>query len=146
LRQKLTKYSPALTEKENTFNTPTFVVGDNEKELEVERVKSLDADHLDDFTIDPFKPFDDLPDEPNNILTIRALFVGLCCGALVNASNVYLGLKTGWTFTANLFGVSGERYALTLPSRTDKSVGHRRFCRHQVPFQGCSSGLAYPGR
>lgn len=45
-----------------------------------------------------------MPEESSNILTIRAIFVGLCCGCLVNASNVYLGLKTGWTFTANLFG------------------------------------------
>ena len=116
----MTEYSPALTEKENTFNTPAFVVGENEKELDVERVKSLDADHMDDFTLDPFKPFDDLPDEPNNILTIRALFVGLCCGALVNASNVYLGLKTGWTFTANLFGVSGELTHWTYHQRLTK--------------------------
>lgn len=95
--------SPANTEKENTFNTPAYTA--DEKEFEVERVKSIDHEHHDDFTIDPFKPFDDLPDERKTILTIRAVFVGLCCGALVNASNVYLGLKTGWTFTANLFGV-----------------------------------------
>ncbi|KAF2643086.1 oligopeptide transporter [Massarina eburnea CBS 473.64] len=94
---------PANTEKENTFNTPAFT-GDNEKDLEVERVKSIDTEQHDDFTLDPFKPFDDLPDEGKKILTFRAIFVGLCCGALVNASNVYLGLKTGWTFTANLFG------------------------------------------
>ncbi|KAF2202187.1 oligopeptide transporter [Delitschia confertaspora ATCC 74209] len=77
---------------------------DDEKDLDVEEVKSLDQEHHDDFTLDPFKPFDDLPEERENILTFRAVFVGLCCGALVNASNVYLGLKTGWTFTANLFG------------------------------------------
>lgn len=95
---------PPNTEKENTFHTPAHAYAADEKDLEVERVKSLDAEHHDDFTIDPFKPFDDLPEENRSILTIRALFVGLCCGALVNASNVYLGLKTGWTFTANLFG------------------------------------------
>ena len=49
-----------------------------------------------------------------------ALFVGLCCGALVNASNVYLGLKTGWTFTANLFGVSGELTHWTYHQRLTK--------------------------
>ncbi|KAL5391073.1 hypothetical protein DPSP01_001564 [Paraphaeosphaeria sporulosa] len=96
---------PANTEKENTFNTPAHAYAhDDEKDLDVERIKSLDDEHHDDFTIDPFKPFDDLPEEGRHILTIRAIFVGLCCGALVNASNVYLGLKTGWTFTANLFG------------------------------------------
>jgi len=78
----------------------------DEKDLDVERIKSLASEHHDDFTIDPFKPFDDLPEEGKWILTFRALVVGLACGALVNASNVYLGLKTGWTFTANLFGVS----------------------------------------
>lgn len=78
----------------------------------MERVKSVDDEHMDDFTLDPFKPFDDLPDERHIILTFRALFVGLCCGALVNASNIYLGLKTGWTFTANLFGVCNSQVLL----------------------------------
>ena len=53
---------------------------------------------------DPFVPFNDLPDERRRIVTIRAMVVGAICGALVNASNLYLGLKTGWTFSANLFG------------------------------------------
>ena len=76
----------------------------DEKELAEENAKDLTEEHHDDFVVDPFKPFDDLPDDEGNILTIRAIFVGLCCGALVNASNIYLGLKTGWTFGANLFG------------------------------------------
>lgn len=60
---------------------------------------------IDEGTIaDPFKPYDDLPDEREWIVTVRAMILGCICGALVNASNVYLGLKTGWTFTANLFG------------------------------------------
>jgi OPT family oligopeptide transporter len=63
------------------------------------------SDHyVDSFAADPFVPFDDLPDERSWILTPRAVFIGLIAGALVNASNVYLGLKSGWTFTANLFG------------------------------------------
>jgi len=53
---------------------------------------------------DPFVPFDDLPDEKKRILTIRAVIVGCVCGALVGSSNIYLGLKTGWTFGASLFG------------------------------------------
>jgi hypothetical protein len=63
------------------------------------------------FIRDPFHPFDDLPPEKHWVMTVRAVFVGLCCGALVNASNVYLGLKTGWTFSANLFGVSTAYWA-----------------------------------
>lgn len=55
---------------------------------------------------DNFEAFDDLPDENRNILTLRALAVGILCGALVNASNIYMGLKSGWTTSANIFGVS----------------------------------------
>ncbi|KAI9675061.1 MAG: hypothetical protein M1817_001467 [Caeruleum heppii] len=56
--------------------------------------------------IDPFLPFAHDPGVPEEekILRTRSVVIGLICGALVNASNVYLGLKTGWTFTANLFG------------------------------------------
>ncbi|KAK0745504.1 OPT oligopeptide transporter protein-domain-containing protein [Schizothecium vesticola] len=39
-----------------------------------------------------------------NPLTIRAVAVGCLLGALVNASNLYLGLRTGFTFSANMFG------------------------------------------
>ncbi|KAI0378060.1 OPT superfamily oligopeptide transporter [Hypomontagnella monticulosa] len=53
---------------------------------------------------DPFIPFDDLPGENRNILTLRAIVVGLFCGGLVNASNIYIGLKSGWTAGANIFG------------------------------------------
>lgn len=42
--------------------------------------------------------------EEGNILTIRAVFIGVILGALVNASNLYLGLKTGFTFGSAMFG------------------------------------------
>jgi uncharacterized oligopeptide transporter (OPT) family protein len=58
----------------------------------------------DSFAKDPFRRFNDLPEEKEWVLTFRAVFIGLCCGTIVNASNVYLGLKSGWTFGANLFG------------------------------------------
>lgn len=64
-----------------------------------------DGEFLDQFSKNPFKPFDDLPDENRNILTLRAILVGLLCGGLVNASNIYLGLKSGWTASANIFAV-----------------------------------------
>ncbi|KAI0103793.1 OPT oligopeptide transporter protein-domain-containing protein [Nemania sp. FL0031] len=51
----------------------------------------------------PLKMDPNLPYEPNP-LTIRAVVVGILLGALVNASNLYLGLKTGFTFSANIFG------------------------------------------
>ncbi|KAK3299739.1 OPT oligopeptide transporter protein-domain-containing protein [Chaetomium fimeti] len=44
-----------------------------------------------------------IPDE-DNPLTIRAVVVGCLLGSLVCASNLYLGLKTGFTFSANMFG------------------------------------------
>lgn len=124
-----------MTETNNTFNTAPNAYPSQEKDLEVERVKALDAEYHDDFVLDPFKPFDDLPEERSNILTLRALFVGLCCGALVNASNVYLGLKTGWTFTANLFGVSKPIHALSHQAHL-RVIGHCRFRRRQVHLYG----------
>ncbi|KAG6375317.1 OPT oligopeptide transporter protein-domain-containing protein [Boletus reticuloceps] len=36
--------------------------------------------------------------------TLRAVLVGCALGAIIAASNVYLGLKTGFTFGAGLFG------------------------------------------
>ena len=64
----------------------------------------VDEDESDLLQADPFVPFDDLPDELKRILTVRAVLVGCICGALVGSSNIYLGLKTGWTFGASLFG------------------------------------------
>ncbi|KAI0761256.1 oligopeptide transporter [Trametes elegans] len=50
-----------------------------------------------------------IPPDPDAIeethqLTIRAVFVGCALGAIVGASNIYLGLKTGFTFGPQLFG------------------------------------------
>ncbi|EPQ28617.1 uncharacterized protein PFL1_03920 [Pseudozyma flocculosa PF-1] len=51
------------------------------------------------------KQFDEhyFPEEGQQ-LTVRALTVGTLLGCVVAASNVYLGLKTGFTFGASLFG------------------------------------------
>lgn len=55
---------------------------------------------------DVTKPFPIDPNEPEeeNQLTIRAVLVGCALGAVVGASNIYLGLKTGFTFGPQLFG------------------------------------------
>ncbi|KAF5124320.1 uncharacterized protein G6M90_00g029570 [Metarhizium brunneum] len=50
-----------------------------------------------------FPPLKGIEHEPNP-LTARAVLVGIVLGSLVNASNVYLGLKTGFTFSATMFG------------------------------------------
>jgi uncharacterized oligopeptide transporter (OPT) family protein len=78
-------------------------MGEQEKNgTAIDVVNGEDPD--DSFAKDPFTPFNDLPEERDWVLTLRALIIGLCCGTVVNASNVYLGLKSGWTFGANLFG------------------------------------------
>lgn len=56
-------------------------------------------------TTDLFKPLPPLPDcpviqEPRPLTII----LGLIFGSLVSASNIYLGLKTGFVFSANMFG------------------------------------------
>ncbi|KII87761.1 hypothetical protein PLICRDRAFT_30324 [Plicaturopsis crispa FD-325 SS-3] len=63
----------------------------------------------DDIIIDDHdagKPFPIDPDyvEETHQLTVRAVFVGCLLGAVVGASNIYLGLKTGFTFGPQLFG------------------------------------------
>ncbi|KAF8893097.1 OPT oligopeptide transporter protein-domain-containing protein, partial [Infundibulicybe gibba] len=52
------------------------------------------------------KPFPISPDdfEETHQLSVRAVFVGCVLGAVVGASNIYLGLKTGFTFGPQLFG------------------------------------------
>ena len=58
-------------------------------------------DHvIDSFVADPFKPLTDLPDEKDWVMSPRAVLVGVVAGALVNASNVYLGLKSGCKYPA----------------------------------------------
>ncbi|KAI0356330.1 OPT oligopeptide transporter [Trametes cingulata] len=52
------------------------------------------------------RPFPRDPDEmvETHQLTLRAIVVGCALGAVVGASNIYLGLKTGFTFGPQLFG------------------------------------------
>ncbi|KAG1775683.1 OPT oligopeptide transporter protein-domain-containing protein [Suillus placidus] len=51
-------------------------------------------------------PFPEVPGSPveDQQLTVRAVLVGCILGGIIAASNIYLGLKTGWTFGASLFG------------------------------------------
>ncbi|KAI1842514.1 hypothetical protein JX265_012674 [Neoarthrinium moseri] len=51
----------------------------------------------------PLPPLEGVPDEPMP-LTFRAVIIGTILGSLVNASNVYLGLKTGFTMGSSMFG------------------------------------------
>lgn len=66
-----------------------------------------DQDLPDTTSYDPFVPVERVPAKPIvNIVTLRAIVLGSLCGSLVNASNIYLGLKVGWTSSANILGVS----------------------------------------
>jgi OPT family oligopeptide transporter len=71
-------------------------------------IKATDAqsellDMYDPNVVDPF-PVDPLAPVEEHQLTVRALVVGSILGAVVGASNIYLGLKTGFTFGPQLFG------------------------------------------
>jgi len=52
------------------------------------------------------KPFPIDPNDPEEVhqLSLRAILVGCVLGAIVGASNIYLGLKSGFTFGGQLFG------------------------------------------
>ncbi|KAF9460024.1 oligopeptide transporter [Collybia nuda] len=69
-----------------------------------EEVGSKEEDNYGDH--DVTRPFPIMPDEmiETHQLTFRAVFVGCALGAVVGASNIYLGLKTGFTFGPQLFG------------------------------------------
>ncbi|TQV94650.1 oligopeptide transporter [Cordyceps javanica] len=55
-------------------------------------------------SLDTFVPFSDMPACAGRILTLRVAVVGIFCGVLVNASNIYIGLRAGWTTSANVLG------------------------------------------
>ncbi|KAF8761685.1 OPT oligopeptide transporter protein [Rhizoctonia solani] len=79
--------------------TPSFdEKKDNEKSLGVH-----DSDHGHTDSHEPF-PIDPEHADEEYQLTLRALVVGWMLGAVVGASNIYLGLKTGFTFGPQLFG------------------------------------------
>ncbi|EIT75197.1 putative membrane protein [Aspergillus oryzae 100-8] len=79
--------------------------GENETRQRASSISTdEDEEENDALPTDPFEPFGDVEPATGNILTFRALIVGCLCGTLVNASNLYLGLKAGWTDSANIFG------------------------------------------
>lgn len=69
--------------------------------------------------LDITRPFPEFPGQldEHGQFTLRAVIVGTVLGAVVSASNMYLCLKTGWTFGASLFGArsmhhSGRKFGL----------------------------------
>ncbi|KAF7562466.1 hypothetical protein G7046_g1669 [Stylonectria norvegica] len=85
---------------------PAFApTGNYEKQGDV-KVDYKSEPDVDEDIVDLFVSFPPIkgvePEE--NPLTVRAVLTGIVLGSLVNASNVYLGLKTGFTFPATMFG------------------------------------------
>ena len=76
-------------------------------EISVEALAATPAAYGPDVPVlsDSFVPFTDIPDCTAPIVTLRAAVVGILCGVLVNASNIYIGLRAGWTTSANVLGV-----------------------------------------
>lgn len=73
---------------------------------------------------DSFVPFADIPDCTGPIVTLRAAVVGVLCGVLVNASNIYIGLRAGWTTSANVLGVRFTEHFLYSHSSCRKIPTH----------------------
>ncbi|KAF8552612.1 OPT superfamily oligopeptide transporter [Imleria badia] len=75
-------------------------------DVEVASVEQAEDDEFSPHTINTDDPFPIDPHSPveERQFTLRAVLVGCALGAIIAASNVYLGLKTGWTFGASLFG------------------------------------------
>ncbi|KAI1378463.1 oligopeptide transporter [Hypoxylon crocopeplum] len=86
---------------DHTATTPTLEKEINEKADAIDiSEEAIEAD-LDLYV--PLKMEGGVIDE-HDPLTIRSVIVGILLGSLVNASNLYLGLKTGFTFPASMFG------------------------------------------
>ncbi|KAI0180618.1 oligopeptide transporter [Hypoxylon sp. FL1284] len=85
------------------------------------KVSAIDIDtEVVDAALDlyvPLKMEGGIVDE-HDPLTIRAVIVGICLGSLVNASNLYLGLKTGFTFPGSIFGAIFGYGIIKLLSKT----------------------------
>ncbi|EGO52231.1 hypothetical protein NEUTE1DRAFT_118689 [Neurospora tetrasperma FGSC 2508] len=83
-------------------STPAYENANDVKEkmsVEVESTGEIEEEDL----FAPLKMDASVVHEENP-LTIRAVVTGIVLGCLVSASNLYLGLKTGFTFSANMFG------------------------------------------
>lgn len=78
-----TAMADKMTETSMPMNGPIGDIPDDDLKMEILEIEK---------DLDLYVPFnmEGMPVE-TNILTIRAVVVGICLGALVNASNLYLG-------------------------------------------------------
>ncbi|PRP77365.1 oligopeptide transporter [Planoprotostelium fungivorum] len=102
----------------NTSDLPSLTTPEDVEEDEIEGKKDLTEREL-----ECLKAGLPLPEDPDATpetrhITIRAVIVGCILGTLVAASNIYLGLKTGFTFGPQLFGAIFGFAILKALSRT----------------------------
>ncbi|PPQ96836.1 hypothetical protein CVT26_006005 [Gymnopilus dilepis] len=129
--------------------TPDPIVEETTKEaayVDEKHASSLEEGSLED----KVETFDDhdvtrpFPIDPNEIeethqLTFRAIFVGCALGAIVGASNIYLGLKTGFTFGPQLFGaIFGYAILKALSKAIPDSGILSRFGGYFGPKENCT--------
>ncbi|KAI1804307.1 oligopeptide transporter [Daldinia bambusicola] len=100
---------------EKTEKTPV-VVKEGDEKIDIVDV-DVDAVEEDLDLYAPLKMDGSFVDE-HDPLTLRAIIIGIVLGSLVNASNLYLGLKTGFTFAASMFGAIFGYGIIKLLSRT----------------------------
>ncbi|KAH9941892.1 OPT oligopeptide transporter [Epithele typhae] len=96
-----TELQPELTEFARGESSHGSV--DEKHQHDAEKQNVADDAHKPVDITRPF-PIEDDEMEETHQLTVRAVFVGCVLGAIVGASNIYLGLKTGFTFGPQLFG------------------------------------------
>ncbi|KAI0066783.1 oligopeptide transporter [Artomyces pyxidatus] len=110
---------------------------------------SIDEKNMDDAEVEPESfatfdvsqpfPIDPTESEETHQLTFRALLVGCCLGAIVGASNIYLGLKTGFTFGSQLFGaIFGFAILKSISRLPESGIFGRWFGGHFGPKENCT--------
>ncbi|KAF4938568.1 putative metal-nicotianamine transporter YSL7 [Colletotrichum fructicola] len=76
--------------------------GERKKETNIEKAESVIEGVIEEQ--DQFKPLPGVkPYDGRRILTVRAVATGICLGSIINCSNLYLGLMTGFGADATLF-------------------------------------------
>ncbi|KAG8760977.1 hypothetical protein FRC14_000578 [Serendipita sp. 396] len=96
------KSNDSLDEKRSIHSGPYEGKPTHINEFDAEGLETEETSELLVNDGNPFPPMGG-PEETNQ-LTFRAVIIGSLLGLIVGASNIYLGLKTGFTFGASLFG------------------------------------------
>lgn len=132
-------YNPTEGDPEAKIYHPSFDDNLDEKRASLNNEEehhkideSYDPDVRNPFPIDP-----DMPEETHQ-LTLRALLVGALLGCVVGASNIYLGLKTGFTFGPQLFGAIFGFTIIKAMSRALPGSGFFGFGGHFGPKENCT--------